>query len=728
YVGGGTPTYGEIDPPRILEALHGRPFRSVAVGSRANVELLQKLGPSERISPNDAVARRCQEIAATVGSPALSGIHVEGGEAVYDVVGIHEVHFGERLLLAGRYRGPGATLVVTGSGGFRRELAVRFPPKEEGHNYVRRLWAERKIAELLALPDRKAEVTELGVKHQIMTPYTSFLVLENEQMWKDHHLKREVQKEDRVLGKEGQPRPEATKQPLRKTPGPVGGTGGIRGETTLEIPELTERLEEHRAKLAKALNEKSLATAELNYARQMAAQLEKDLAQLEEKHVELARERKSFSQNQGQLSQSGFASEAMTQSFVVPLRNGDANHLAEVFKGLLYRPDSTPETTSLYRSMKPGNDSPWSRTTMTGGWVDEWDGFLALPTRGGRGTPPMLDGSPPPPPGAPNLFAPTTLKGVPGIPITDALPQTALPMIGSLFKDGARGETPSDLAQLQANFRSASERRDMLARTLNATGADSGTLTGARMEMEKLSIDLAELEGKYVDMAREKQHLEEKLNHLTEMGIKTDVAPKKPMEGKVTAVANEIGLVVISIGKDDGVMEGDEFTVYRGGDFVAKIQIDRADRKWSAGKVVLKKTDPRVADEASNHIYVSAPRPDGTVELRTSPRADGLGPLSTEVLETDGRTLMLKLGVEPGILFAITRDRTFVAVVQITETVEGRSRGIVWRGLAVGPIHAGDSAQTIADPGGFLAGLPPEAKKILASLRGLEAMREKLRW
>jgi hypothetical protein len=65
----------------------------------------------------------------------------------------------------------------------------------------------------------------------------------------------------------------------------------------------------------------------------------------------------------------------------------------------------------------------------------------------------------------------------------------------------------------------------------------------------------------------------------------------------VTALANEIGLVVISIGKDHGVVEADEFVLYRGGDFVAKIQINRADRKWSAGKITSKKTDPRVTDD-----------------------------------------------------------------------------------------------------------------------------------
>ena len=165
------------------------------------------------------------------------------------------------------------------------------------------------------------------------------------------------------------------------------------------------------------------------------------------------------------------------------------------------------------------------------------------------------------------------------------------------------------LAQIQELTTKIEEHRAKLAKALAEKTSAVADLQYARQQTEKLSQDLAELEGKHVEMARDKKHLEEKINHLNQLGIKTDVAPKKPLEGKVTAVANEIGLVVISIGKDDGVLEGDEFTIYRGGEFVAKIQVDRADRRWSAGKVVLKKTDPRVADDVSNHIYVSAPRP-----------------------------------------------------------------------------------------------------------------------
>jgi hypothetical protein len=155
------------------------------------------------------------------------------------------------------------------------------------------------------------------------------------------------------------------------------------------------------------------------------------------------------------------------------------------------------------------------------------------------------------------------------------------------------------------------EHRAKLAKSLNEKSLAVAELQYARQLAERLQQDLGQLEEKHVEMARDKKHLEEKMNAIAQAGGNVNVAPKKALEAKVTAVANEIGLVVISIGKDDGVLEGDEFTVYRGGDFVAKIQIDRSDRKWSAGKVVLKKSDPRVADDVSNHIFVSGPRSGG---------------------------------------------------------------------------------------------------------------------
>jgi antitoxin (DNA-binding transcriptional repressor) of toxin-antitoxin stability system len=80
--------------------------------------------------------------------------------------------------------------------------------------------------------------------------------------------------------------------------------------------------------------------------------------------------------------------------------------------------------------------------------------------------------------------------------------------------------------------------------------------------------------------------------------------PRAPIDTFVTAVASEIGLVVISAGKDDRVQVGDEFTVFRKGEYVARIKIDRSDRKWSAGKVTARNSEPRVGDEVSNYMYL----------------------------------------------------------------------------------------------------------------------------
>jgi hypothetical protein len=101
--------------------------------------------------------------------------------------------------------------------------------------------------------------------------------------------------------------------------------------------------------------------------------------------------------------------------------------------------------------------------------------------------------------------------------------------------------------------------------------------------------DLAEVEKKRAEMARDQADLAEKL--LRGGGFKV-------VAGKVTAVADQIGLVVLSVGSEVGVAEGDEFTITREGALVAKTRIDRVDGKWAVGKVSEQTGPPRVGDDA----------------------------------------------------------------------------------------------------------------------------------
>jgi len=103
----------------------------------------------------------------------------------------------------------------------------------------------------------------------------------------------------------------------------------------------------------------------------------------------------------------------------------------------------------------------------------------------------------------------------------------------------------------------------------------------------------------------------------------------RPVDCLVTAVATEIGLIVLSAGRDQGILAGDELTVYRGGEFVAKAVVDRTDRQWSAGKVTLKKGDPRVGDRVSNGLFVPSP----ARAVVAAPPADELRALRKELDE-----------------------------------------------------------------------------------------------
>lgn len=161
------------------------------------------------------------------------------------------------------------------------------------------------------------------------------------------------------------------------------------------------------------------------------------------------------------------------------------------------------------------------------------------------------------------------------------------------------------LAQIGDLMVKVEEFREKLSRAVNERTTAITELQYARQEAERLSKDISELETRHLTLAKDHHRLEQTITRLNEIGVRTDVEPRKPLDGKVTAVAIEIGLVVLSIGRDAGVMSGDEFTVYRGDMFVSKIVIDRVDRSWSAGRIVLKKMDPRVSDDVSNHILIS---------------------------------------------------------------------------------------------------------------------------
>ncbi|MDX1948072.1 MAG: VIT domain-containing protein [Pirellulaceae bacterium] len=178
------------------------------VGYDLNSRLLDRLsrenfGQSEFVRPDENIEAHVSRLYAKMSSPVMSAVKVnidvdaatvESGGPVNRVYPkeVYDLFGGEQLVMVGRYKKPGgAKVTITGNvaGGERK---VDFPgtlvdkSPDQAYAFVEKLWAMRRIGEIIDELDLKGkndeliqELVALSTKHGILTPYTSFLADEN---------------------------------------------------------------------------------------------------------------------------------------------------------------------------------------------------------------------------------------------------------------------------------------------------------------------------------------------------------------------------------------------------------------------------------------------------------------------------------------------------------------------------------------------------------------------
>jgi Ca-activated chloride channel family protein len=200
----GLPTTGETNVQRIItNATNVAPknvrFFTFGVGDDVNTILLDSLaeklrGASGYVRPNEKIDEIVSAFYAKVSTPVLSDITINwGGISVYDVYPypLPDLFAGSQLVVAGRYRGGGfATIALKGTVSTKPQFFeygdIRFR-ESGGEDSIPRLWATRKIGYLLneirlrgESKEIVNEIVALAVRYGIVTPYTSFLVDERQ--------------------------------------------------------------------------------------------------------------------------------------------------------------------------------------------------------------------------------------------------------------------------------------------------------------------------------------------------------------------------------------------------------------------------------------------------------------------------------------------------------------------------------------------------------------------
>ncbi len=207
WITDGKPTIGETGEEALLgkieQANRGRSrIFPVAIGSDINTHLLDKIAEQTRtfrtyIAASENIENGIARFYDKIQSPVLSAVRmtVSGKVRVNQLYPreMPDLYRGSALTVCGRYQGSGpAVIEITGQVNGRSQRFVfhaDFPTRRWQHDFLPRLWAARRVGFLLdqirlhgenrELVD---EVTRLARLHGIITPYTSYLIVEDEKI------------------------------------------------------------------------------------------------------------------------------------------------------------------------------------------------------------------------------------------------------------------------------------------------------------------------------------------------------------------------------------------------------------------------------------------------------------------------------------------------------------------------------------------------------------------
>jgi Ca-activated chloride channel family protein len=199
----GTPSIGETDPDKLLKGVatknsKGARIFAFGMGYDVNTKLLDLLarenkGDTDYIMPEEKVESKIGPFFDKLSSPVLTDIRVKISGVEVDEVyprQIPDLFKGSQIILFGRFQGEGdADVTVTGRvNGEERTFSapVSFPKTTAKSDFVPRLWGGKKVAFLLSELKKNGEqqelvdeVVRLAKRFGIVTPYTSYLIVDD---------------------------------------------------------------------------------------------------------------------------------------------------------------------------------------------------------------------------------------------------------------------------------------------------------------------------------------------------------------------------------------------------------------------------------------------------------------------------------------------------------------------------------------------------------------------
>ncbi len=254
----GKPTIGETGEEPLLGLVGragGRNLRlfPVAIGNEINTHLLDRLAEQTRtfrtyIALGEEIESGISRFYDKIGSPVLADVRLDisGSVRTSQVYprDMPDLYRGSTLTIVGRYQGSGAAVItLSGQVNGRAEtftFHADFPAESLDHDFLPPLWAARRVGFLLDQirlhgeeKELVEEVARLARQYGIVTPYTSYLIVEDE---KGRVRRGDLAESDMTLGGGAAAAPAAAKKQREQFAAmkDKSGAGSVRASSELQ--------------------------------------------------------------------------------------------------------------------------------------------------------------------------------------------------------------------------------------------------------------------------------------------------------------------------------------------------------------------------------------------------------------------------------------------------------------------------------------------------------------
>jgi len=204
FITDGLPTVGETDIGKIISNVSDKnkdkiKFFTFGVGYDVNTVLLDKIASSncavsDYIEPNEDIEQKISSFYDKISHPVLTDLSLNFGSIEVDDIfpqKLPDLFKGSQLTVLGRYeKGKKDNITLTGK---TKDKAKKFTYEadfssfKKENNFIPYLWATRKIGYLMdeirlhgENKELKDEIVCLSKKYGVMSPYTSFLIQEDD--------------------------------------------------------------------------------------------------------------------------------------------------------------------------------------------------------------------------------------------------------------------------------------------------------------------------------------------------------------------------------------------------------------------------------------------------------------------------------------------------------------------------------------------------------------------